>query len=81
MAAHAASKQAIEGYSESLDHEVRGYGIRALLVEPAYTGTGFEATSPRPEAPVAVNGDQRRAFDRCCRQPSRAATTPPSWPR
>jgi short-subunit dehydrogenase len=39
MAAYAASKHAVEGYSESLDHEVREYGVRVLLVEPAYTNT------------------------------------------
>jgi NAD(P)-dependent dehydrogenase (short-subunit alcohol dehydrogenase family) len=27
--------------------KVREYGVRALLVEPAYTSTGFEASSPR----------------------------------
>ncbi|GAB2958887.1 hypothetical protein GCM10023080_018460 [Streptomyces pseudoechinosporeus] len=42
MAVYAASKHAVEGYSESLDHEVRELGVRALLVEPAYTRTGFE---------------------------------------
>ncbi|WP_241564069.1 SDR family NAD(P)-dependent oxidoreductase [Nonomuraea polychroma] len=45
MAVYAASKHAIEGYSESLDHEVREYGVRALLVEPAYTSTGFGPTA------------------------------------
>ncbi len=34
MAVYAASKHAIEGYSESVDHEVREYGVRVLLVEP-----------------------------------------------
>ena len=64
MAAYGASKHAIEGYSESLDHEVREYGVRALLVEPAYTRTGFEANSPRPDTPLQAYADQRRAFDR-----------------
>ncbi|MGW5666314.1 SDR family NAD(P)-dependent oxidoreductase, partial [Streptomyces sp. NPDC003758] len=35
MAAYAASKHAVEGYSESMDHEVRQHGVRVLLVEPA----------------------------------------------
>src|SRR3954451_17673156 len=35
MALYAATKHAIEGYSESLDHEVREHGVRVLLVEPA----------------------------------------------
>ena len=42
MVLYAASKHALEGYSESLDHEVRGSGIRVVLVEPAYTRTSFE---------------------------------------
>jgi NAD(P)-dependent dehydrogenase (short-subunit alcohol dehydrogenase family) len=37
MAMYAASKHAVEGYTESLDHEVRRFGVRALLVEPAFT--------------------------------------------
>src|SRR3954452_7027617 len=35
MALYAATKHAIEGYSESRDHEVREHGTRVLLVEPA----------------------------------------------
>ncbi|MEV0222339.1 SDR family NAD(P)-dependent oxidoreductase, partial [Streptomyces sp. NPDC050704] len=31
MAVYGASKHAIEGYSQSLDHEVRQYGVRSLL--------------------------------------------------
>ena len=42
MALYAASKHAVEGYSESLDHETRSAGIRVVLVEPAYTRTSFE---------------------------------------
>src|SRR5437899_6726695 len=43
MASYAATKHAIEGYSESVDHAVREHGIRVLLVEPAYTRTGIAA--------------------------------------
>src|SRR5690349_7267109 len=39
MGFYAASKHAIEGLAESLDHETRSLGIRALLVEPGYTRT------------------------------------------
>ena len=48
MAVYVASKHAVEGYSESLDHEVREHGVRVLLVEPAYTNTAFDANSVRP---------------------------------
>jgi NAD(P)-dependent dehydrogenase (short-subunit alcohol dehydrogenase family) len=43
FALYAASKHALEGYSESLDHEVRDVGVRVVLVEPAYTRTSFES--------------------------------------
>src|SRR5882757_6671232 len=40
---YAASKHALEGYTEALDHEIRQFGIRALLVEPAFTKTDIES--------------------------------------
>jgi NAD(P)-dependent dehydrogenase (short-subunit alcohol dehydrogenase family) len=43
FALYASSKHALEGYSESLDHEVRDVGVRVILVEPAYTRTSFES--------------------------------------
>jgi NAD(P)-dependent dehydrogenase (short-subunit alcohol dehydrogenase family) len=42
-ALYAATKHAIEGYSESLDHELRTRGIRVSVIEPAYTRTQFDA--------------------------------------
>jgi short-subunit dehydrogenase len=43
MAIYAATKHAVEGYSESLDHELRTRGIHVSVVEPAYTKTKFDA--------------------------------------
>ena len=43
MALYAATKHAVEGYSESLDHELRTMGIRVSIIEPAYTRTQFDA--------------------------------------
>lgn len=43
MALYAATKHAVEGYSESLDHELRTLGIRVSLIEPANTSTQFDA--------------------------------------
>ena len=48
MASYAATKHAIEGYSESMDHELRERGVRVLLIEPAYTRTGFDANALHP---------------------------------
>ena len=40
-ALYSATKHAIEGYSESLDHEIRKFNIRSILIEPAFTKTNF----------------------------------------
>ncbi len=37
MGMYAASKHAVEGYTETLDHEVRQFGVRAVLIQPSYT--------------------------------------------
>ena len=42
---YAASKHAIEGYSESLDHEVRQFGIRVSVIEPGFIRTNIVANS------------------------------------
>ena len=49
-ALYAASKHAVEGYSESLDHELRTRGIRVSVIEPAYTKTPFDANLMEPDA-------------------------------
>ncbi len=53
-ALYASTKHAIEGYSESLDHEVRTQGIRVVLVEPGVTRTSFEDNITRPDQPLPV---------------------------
>src|SRR5262249_36110790 len=45
MGFYAASKHAIEGYAESLDHEVRSFGIRAVLIEPGFMKTRIDKNS------------------------------------
>ena len=49
-ALYAATKHAVEGYSESLDHELRTRGIRVSVIEPAYTKTQFDANFLEPDA-------------------------------
>lgn len=58
-AVYAATKHAIEGYTESLDYEVRSHGVRAILVEPAYTKTGFESNLLRPDTPASAYSEPR----------------------
>jgi NAD(P)-dependent dehydrogenase (short-subunit alcohol dehydrogenase family) len=63
MALYAATKHAIEGYSESLDHEVRDHGVRVLLVEPAYTKTSFDANTVAADEPLPLYARRRQAID------------------
>ncbi|MBK6407686.1 MAG: oxidoreductase [Holophagales bacterium] len=50
MALYAATKHAVEGYSESLDHELRTRGIRVSVIEPAYTKTALDANALEPDS-------------------------------
>ncbi|MEU5025677.1 oxidoreductase [Streptomyces milbemycinicus] len=63
MAVYAASKHAVEGYSESVDHELREHGVRVLLIEPAATRTAFDAQLPQPDTPLPVYAKQRQIYD------------------
>lgn len=53
-ALYSSTKHAIEGYSESLDHEVRTQGIRVVLVEPGATRTPFEENLTRADHPLPI---------------------------
>jgi NAD(P)-dependent dehydrogenase (short-subunit alcohol dehydrogenase family) len=63
MAVYSASKHAIEGYTESLDHELREHGIRAILIEPAWTNTDFDANNLKADQPLTDYDGQRRVFE------------------
>ncbi|GJI99976.1 short-chain dehydrogenase/reductase [Duganella rhizosphaerae] len=60
-ALYAATKHAVEGYTESLDHEVRNWGIRATVIEPAYTNTPFDANMLAADAPIEAYREVRTA--------------------
>jgi short-subunit dehydrogenase len=76
MAVYSASKHAVEGYSESLDHEVRGQGIRVVLVEPAYTRTAFDANLVSPHAPLSLYDSDRAGRARFTREVMATADAP-----
>ncbi|MBC7859982.1 MAG: oxidoreductase [Burkholderiaceae bacterium] len=61
-ALYAATKHAIEGYSESLDHELRNWGIRSVVIEPAYTKTPFDANLLEPDATLDAYREARAAM-------------------
>jgi len=62
-ALYAATKHAVEGYSESLDHELRTFGIRVVLVEPGFTRTSFEESITKPDQPLAVYDSVRTGME------------------
>lgn len=60
---YSASKFAIEGYSEALAAEVKGFGIKVVLVEPGDFSTNF--TSNRKNSDLTFkNTDYSQSFDR-----------------
>ena len=61
-ALYAATKHAVEGYSESLDHELRTRGIRVSVIEPAYTKTSFDANFLEPDSKLDEYRDIRAAL-------------------
>ncbi len=75
-ALYAASKHAIEGYSESLDHELRNWGIRSIVIEPAYTKTPFDANLLEPDAKVDAYGEVRDTVTRRVREVMAGAEGP-----
>jgi len=63
-ALYAATKHAVAGYSESLDHELRTRGIRVSVVEPAYTKTPFDANFMEPDAKLDAYHEARTGVTR-----------------
>jgi NAD(P)-dependent dehydrogenase (short-subunit alcohol dehydrogenase family) len=76
MALYAASKHAIEGYSESLDHELRTWGIRVSVIEPAYTKTQFDANLLEPDAKLDEYREVRAALGERLKEVMAAADQP-----
>lgn len=78
----AATKHAVEGYSESLDHELRTRGLRVSVIEPANTNTQFDANLLEPDAKLdtyrearAAVGDRLKELIESADQPSVVADT------
>ncbi len=61
-AVYSATKHAIEGYSESLDHELRTWGIRVVVVEPGITKTRFESNVVEPDSQLDEYREIRAAL-------------------
>jgi len=75
-ALYAATKHAIEGYSESLDHELRTRGIRVSVIEPAYTKTPFDANFLKPDAMLDEYREVRTAVSKRVKEVMATAEQP-----
>ena len=76
-ALYAATEHAMEGYSESLDHELREHGVRVLLVEPAYTRTSFDANAIPADEPLPVYAQRREVLDVVIAEAIKGGDEPP----
>ena len=63
MGSYAASKHALEGYTETLDHEVRRFGVRAMLVQPAYTKSKINGNTKFARVALEVYADERKRLN------------------
>src|SRR5881398_2770968 len=75
-ALYAATKHAVEGYSESLDHELRTRGIRVSVIEPAYTKTQFDANLLEPDAQLDEYREVRAAVNKRVKEVMATAEQP-----
>jgi short-subunit dehydrogenase len=67
MGIYAASKHAVEGYTWTLDHEVREFGVRAVLVEPAYTKSNISQNEKTASTALKEYAGQRQRMKEAVR--------------
>ena len=75
-ALYSATKHAVEGYSESLDHELRTRGIRVCVIEPAYTKTQFDANFLAPDSVLDEYREARALLDKVLKKVMATADEP-----
>jgi NAD(P)-dependent dehydrogenase (short-subunit alcohol dehydrogenase family) len=59
---YSAVKHALEGYSESLDHEIRAFNIRVSVIEPAFVRTVFDQNGIEPDSQIREYDQARAGF-------------------
>lgn len=75
-ALYAATKHAVEGYSESLDHELRTRSIRVSIIEPAYMKTPFDANFIEPDVKLDEYREARAGVSRRVNEVMATAESP-----
>ncbi|MDG0023011.1 oxidoreductase [Trinickia sp. Y13] len=76
MGLYSASKHAVEGMSETLDHEVRKFGVRVVLVEPSYTKTNLDLNAPHAALKIAAYDGDRAVVSRAIQKSVNEAPAP-----
>lgn len=76
MALYSASKHAVEGLSETLDHEVRQFGIRVALVEPSFTRTSLDLNAPQAASRIPDYGKELGVVSQAIRKNVQKAPEP-----
>ncbi|UZE25627.1 oxidoreductase [Pseudomonas sp. B21-056] len=76
MGLYSASKHAVEGMSESLDHEVRKFGIRVVLVEPSFTKTNLDLNAPQAVGKIPAYDKDRDTVTRAIVKSVQGAPSP-----
>lgn len=73
---YSATKHAVEGYSESLDHETRAFGVRVSLIEPGFVRSAFDQRALKPDLPLKEYDNARAKVDALVKQAMTIGDTP-----
>jgi NAD(P)-dependent dehydrogenase (short-subunit alcohol dehydrogenase family) len=76
MGIYASSKHALEGLSESLDHEVREYNVRVVLIEPTFTNTNLDVNAKHTGSTLGVYASQATATTKTVEAQIKSAPSP-----
>ncbi|MCQ4295360.1 oxidoreductase [Pseudomonas stutzeri] len=76
MGLYSASKHAVEGLSETLDHEVRKFGIRVALVEPSFTKTNLDLNAPQAALRIPAYDSERSVVSQAIQKNVQKAPQP-----
>ncbi len=76
MGLYSASKHAVEGMSETMDHEVRRFGVRVTLVEPSFTRTNLDLNAPEAASRIPAYDADRAGVVAAIQKSVKAAPAP-----
>jgi short-subunit dehydrogenase len=76
MGIYLATKHALEGYTETIDHEIRQFVVRAILVEPDITRTNFERNTRSAAATISAYAAQKARAMQALQEQGKTGTDP-----